>query len=398
MTTTLHVVLDQLVAPTDPDVAMASRELTAALIRTAPAGCDVAAIAPSGGADVEVAGLASVRRLPLQRRELAAAWQMGITAGVGGGLIHAPTLCAPLIRHDRAHDHDQTVVTIWDLRPWDAPEELPRTSVLWHRAMLKRAEKHADAVVVPTHAMAQRLTETTRLGSRLRVIPGAAPADFAVPMDAVGRRRTIGVPDGVLLLSGDASESAALAVGFRALAGLDLPVVVLDVPEGAESAVAALAAGSGIRTDRLYVRGALDDGDRAAVFDAALVMVAPSRRWGFPWRVVEALTLGVPVVAIGSTDHAEVVLDGGLVVGAVHAPGSSGPAVGDPGSAGGKAGTGSSDATGAAEDADALAAAVADALASSATLDRLAVLAGDRGRAFSWRESADRAWHLHADL
>jgi hypothetical protein len=26
------------------------------------------------------------------------------------------------------------------------------------------------------------------------------------------------------------------------------------------------------------------------------------------------------------------------------------------------------------------------------------VLAGDRGRAFSWREAAERVWQLHADL
>jgi hypothetical protein len=31
-------------------------------------------------------------------------------------------------------------------------------------------------------------------------------------------------------------------------------------------------------------------------------------------------------------------------------------------------------------------------------VERLGVLAADRGRAFSWRESADRVWQLHADL
>jgi hypothetical protein len=55
-------------------------------------------------------------------------------------------------------------------------------------------------------------------------------------------------------------------------------------------------------------------------------------------------------------------------------------------------------ATDAASLVEALAAALTGALGSTAAAERLAVLAGDRGRAFSWREAADRVWQLHADL
>ncbi len=112
---------------------------------------------PSPSFATEVPGIVRVDTAPLARRELATSWQLGIAAGAGGGMIHAPSLMAPLVRHDRVYDHDQTVVTVWDLAPWEAPDELPRTQVLWHRAMLKRAVKHADAVVVPTHAHAEAL-------------------------------------------------------------------------------------------------------------------------------------------------------------------------------------------------------------------------------------------------
>jgi hypothetical protein len=30
-------------------------------------------------------------------------------------MIHSPTSLAPLVKHDRVHDNDQTVVTMWDL-------------------------------------------------------------------------------------------------------------------------------------------------------------------------------------------------------------------------------------------------------------------------------------------
>lgn len=369
----LRVVLDQLVTQTDPDLATASRELARALVQSAPAGCEVGAIVPSGTGEVDVAGLADVHRMGMGRRELAAAWQLGVAPGVGGGLLHAPSLLAPLVRHDRANDHDQTVVTMWDLRPWEHPDELSRTAATWHRAMLRRAEKHADAVVAPSHAVAQRLAESTRLGSRIRVIAGAAPAGFAVPRDAVGRRRTLGLAEAAIAMAGDASPSAALSAGFTAIAaaGVDLPVVVLDAPEGSEPAIVALAAAAGVPEPRVHVCGALDAADRAAVLDATLALLAPSRRSAFPWRVVEALALGVPVVAVASPDHREAIVDGGLVVGGAESG---------------------------AEDAAALGAALAEALGSTVTLDRLAVLAADRGRAFSWREAAERVWQLHADL
>ncbi|WP_084516218.1 glycosyltransferase [Microbacterium luticocti] len=366
----LRVVLDQLVTATHPDLATASRELARALVQARPSGCEVGAIVPAGAAELDVPGLGEVRRMAMGRRELAAAWQLGVTAGAGGGLIHSPTLLAPLVRHDRVNDHDQTVVTLWHLRPWEHPDEVPRALQSWAKAMLKRVRRHADAVVVPTHAMAERLAELTDLGGRIRVIAGAAPAGFAVPTDAVGRRRTMTLPEALMVLIGDASPSSGLAAGFRAIAasGADLPIVVLDARDGEEPAIVELAQAAGIGEHRVHVRPGLDAADRAAILDAAAIVLAPGRRSGFPWRVVEAMALGVPVVAAASADHREVIFEGGRVVGD------------------------------GADDAEALGDAAADALSSIAGLERLAVLAGDRGRAFSWREAADRVWQLHADL
>lgn len=374
MVATLRVMLDQVAAPTDPDLASAARELARALVAGAPAGCEVEGIVPGVSADrvdvvaAEVPGLARLHKVALARRELAAALQLGVATGVGGGMLHSPTLFAPLVKHDRVHDNDQTVVTIWDLRAWEAPDELSRTSVAWQRAMLKRAVKHADAVVVPTHSMAARLEELApKLGERVRVIAGAAPSGFAVPSDEVGRRRVLDVPEGFVLLSGGVAASDGLALGFAAVvqSGLDVPVLVIDAGEGEEPAVAELAAAAGIADRNVNVRGALDAADRAAVYGAAVALVAPAVRGAFPWRVVEALTLGVPVIAAQSPVHREIIVDGGVLV---------------------------------IPDAGALGEALASALGSTAAADRLGVLAGDRGRVFAWRDAADRVWQLHADL
>ncbi|MEV5072277.1 glycosyltransferase [Microbacterium sp. LMI12-1-1.1] len=375
MVATLRVVLDQLVAPTEPEIAEASRELARALVLGVPSGCEVEAIAPAGGPDGAldaVPGLVGVRRTALPRRELAAALQLGVGTGIGGGMIHSPSLFAPLVRHDRVHDHDQTVVTVWDLRPWESPAELPRAVVAWHKAMLKRAVKHADAVVVPTHSLAARLLEIAPLGDRVRVIAGASPLTFSVPVDEVGRRRELGLPEGFILLAGGPLGSEGLDAGLAAVAasGVDLPIVVIDVEEGHEPAVADLASAAGIPERVLHVRGVLSAIDRAAVFGAAVAFVAPSRRAAFPWRVVDALTLGVPVFAAASTVQDEVVFDGGVLVAS----------------------------SSVAELSEGLGAALASGLGSTAAAERLGVLAGDRGRAFSWREAADKVWMLHAEL
>lgn len=353
----LRIILDQLVAPADPDLADASRGLAAGLVRTAPPRCDVEAIVPAGDLSLPE-GITAVRRMALARRELSAAWQLGVAPGVGGGMIHSPTLLAPLVRHDRVHDHDQTVPTVWDLRAWEEPESLPKAVVVAQRTFLRRAVKHADAVVVPTHEIAERLAAHAKLRDRIRVIAGAAPEGFARPLDAVARRSALSLPAQYVVLSGSAED---LGTGFRAAAAADLDAVVLDIDEGAEPALAELAAIAGLGESRAHIRGVLDRDDRAAVVGGARALVATSARTAWPWRAMEALALSVPVVAVDAGVHRDVIAEGGALVAAADIPDAVVDAVGD----------GSR---------------------------RLTVLAGDRARAFSWASAAERVWGLHADL
>ncbi|WCD92550.1 glycosyltransferase [Microbacterium sp. nov. GSS16] len=355
MTVQLRVVVDQV--GVDADLARAALGLTEGLIRTAPRGCVVSGIVPNG-AESSVAGLHDVRTLPLARRELAAAWQMGIAAGVGGGLIHSPTLLAPLVRHDRVHDNDQTTVTLWDLCAWEAPETLPKTSVVWQRAMLKRAVKHADAVVVPSHAMAERVAEIAPLGDRVRVIAGAAPMGFREPGDAALLRADLQLPERYIVITGDGES---FADGFRAAARAEVDAVVVDVREGAATELIDLAASVGHPERRTHITDELDDSSRAALLAGAGAVVATSTASAWSWRLVEAMELGVPIVAVYSGVHRDVIADGGAVV----------PA-------------------GQLDDA------LIDALGSGR--ERLRVLGADRARAFSWASSAERVWALHAEL
>lgn len=341
----------------DADQASASVDLAGGLVATAPSGCTVDAIVPAG-ADVSITGLGDVRTLALGRRELAASWQLGLTPGVGGGLIHSPTLMAPLVRHDRVHDSDQTTVTLWDLRAWDAPELLPKSTVAWQRGMLRRAVRHADAVVVPSHAVAERLAELAKLGGRIRVIAGAAPQSFAVPADATARREALTLPETYVVLTG---SPTTLAEGFRGAVAAGIDAVVLDAREGTEPQLVEIASAAGLPERRAHARGLLSPEDRAAVLAGASAFAATDAVAGWPWRAVEAMTVGTPVVAVESGSHRDVIADGGMLV-----------------------------------PAESIAEAIAETAGASAA--RLRVLAADRSRAFSWASSAERLWGLHADL
>ncbi|MES1212526.1 MAG: glycosyltransferase family 1 protein, partial [Leifsonia sp.] len=50
------------------------------------------------------------------------------------------------------------------------------------------------------------------------------------------------------------------------------------------------------------------------------------------------------------------------------------------------------------DEAEAYAAAIREVLDDSELRDRLSLAARDRSRAFSWRDSAEKVWQLHADL
>lgn len=356
MPVSLRVVLDQLVEPTDDDLRAATRDLTRALIGTAPVGCRVEGIAQRED-DLGLNGLVGLKEAKRLRRE----WPMGLAFGVGGGMIHSPTLMAPLVAHDRINDGDQTVVTVWDLSPWDSAAERHVGDAARQRGLLRRAVRHADAVVVPAHCMAERLGEIARLKDRIRVIPGAVGLDFALPDDAAELRAGIDLPEEYVVTSGGPAELDGVATALRAAAATEHDVVVLDVPEGAEPAIADIAQAEGLPERRVHARGRLGEAERASAIGGAAAFVAGSTRSTWPWRAVEAMSLGIPLVAVDSPVHREVIYDGGIFV----PEGNLGEAL-------------------------------RTTLGSGA--ERLSLLGRDRSRAFTWGGAAEKVWQLHADL
>lgn len=377
---TLRVIVDQVLSPVPGGIGRYAEELTRELITTAPAGCAVTGfVSSSPQADYErlstlLPGLTELHKSALGRRELSVAWQHGFTRLPGSGMVHAPSLLAPLSRHDRIHDiSDQVVVTIHDVVPWTHPDTLSRHGVAWHRAMTKRAHKYADAIVVPTHSVAAELGEIMPFGDRIRVIPGAVSPKLTLPVDADVRADRLGLPDSYILTVGTLEPRKGLEPLLASLAhpdAVDLPLLVVGPDGWGDVRVDTIAADLGLPEGRVRVLGFLNDPDLSVVLDRATVFAFPSLAEGFGLPVIEAFYFGTPVVHSDAPAVMEVSAGAGRAV----------PIEGGNGYP------------------ERLAAAIRSVVDDEAMAERMSFAGRDRAAAFSWRESARQVWQLHADL
>ncbi len=204
-------------------------------------------------------------------------------------MVHSTSLLAPLRKHDRSSGgNDQSVVTIHDAIAWTHPDLLSSRQVSWTKAMAKRADRYADAVVVPTHAVADELAGILDFGDRVRVIGGA-------PVELARRCRSTppsAAPDSSCrcatsspMVEGDPRNGfadLATAAGSSALAGNP------GRADRRRRAMRALIEGA----DRLTVLDDLGADDRAAVLAGAAVYVQPSVAAGFGAGMLDAMSLG----------------------------------------------------------------------------------------------------------
>ena len=378
--TTLRVIVDQIVAPIPGGIGRYTEELTRELIRTAPKGCHVSGVVSSSPeSDYELIemvlpGLDGLFKSALARRELELAWQHGFTRLPGSGMVHATGLFAPLFKHDRVNNvGEQVAVTIHDVIPWTNPAALSTRRLGWYRAMVKRAHKYADAVVVPTHTVASQLAEIYDFGDRVRVIGGAVSSKLTLPVDPDARAERLGLPERYILSVGTLQAHKGIAQLIQSMASpeLDRYTLLIVGPEGSQGLdVAGIAAEAGLAEGRVRALGFLPDADLAVALDRAAVFVFPSLAEGFGLPVIEAFHFGTPVVHSDDPAVLEVSAGAGITV--------------------------------AREPAETYATRLADTvgavLADAALAQRMGFAGQDRARSFSWTDSAEKVWQLHADL
>ncbi|HYQ65529.1 glycosyltransferase family 1 protein [Actinophytocola sp.] len=363
----LVVLTEQLLAPVPGGTGRYTRELLPAMAAAAPPGWTVAGVTATHR-DLQpavVADVAGPRALPLPRRGLTALWEHGVHFWPGGDAVHAPTPFAPPApKRGRC-----LVVTVHDTVPFTHPETLTRRGAAWHQTAIRRATARANAVVVPTVAVAEELQKYAPGPAPIAVVPHGVPDLFRQPMDpneAALRTGRLRLPETYVLAVGTVEPRKGLDVLVRAMArrhAPDLPLVVAGPRGWGGVDLVELAAEHGFPAGRLHVLGRIDDENLSAVLRRAAVLAVPSRAEGFGLPVLEAMAVGTPVVHSDVPSLVEVAGGTGLIV-----PRG---------------------------DADTLAHALHEAVSESATTAERVAQGRLRAAQFSWEHAASELWRLH---
>ncbi len=296
------VVLEQCLAPVPGGTGRYSREIALALADTAPPGSEVVGLTATHRARLEVPF--AVRRLPLPRRGLVLAWERGVPLPLPGDLVHAPTPLHP--------PNGRRVVTVHDAVPWTHPETLTPRGVAWHRAMVGRAARSAELIVVPTRAVADELARHVPLRDVLVVGEGVS-ADLDLPADADARAAALDLPDRYLLTVSTLEPRKGLDLLVRALAEVpDAPPLLCAGQAGwGDGRVRELADDLGVEVRLL---GRVADPDLAVLLDRAEALVVPSLAEGFGLPLLEGMAAGTPVLTSDAPALVEVAGGAALAV------------------------------------------------------------------------------------
>lgn len=365
------MIAEQLLAPVPGGIGRYTRELAAALARSAAPGDEVDSWTAwhRNAAPARIDGVRGPRRLPLPRRGLAAAWENGIgPAPRGSDVVHAPSLLVPPRRRT------PLVVSIHDAVPWTHPDTLTSRGARWHRAMAERAVASGATIGVLTDTVAAQLLDVLPglTPDRIRLLGAGVPSVLRREPDAdrvAALRARLGLPGAFLLTLATLEPRKGLDVLVAALAKLGPdapPLVVVGQPGWGGVDLPGAAREAGLADARIRILGRTSDADLAVLLHAATALIAPSRAEGFGLPVAEAMAAGTPVVCSDAPALVEVAGDAAIVV-----PRG---------------------------DAARLAEAIDGLLEDSALRERLGAAGLRRSRVYDWATVADRSWQLYREL
>lgn len=368
----LTMLVEQLLSPVPGGTGRVTRELATAMAAQAPSGWELRTVCAwhrsTTAAEIEVANrLLSPRRMPAGRRILSALWERGLPPWVGGDVVLAPTpLFPPAAPWRRGRRRQQRIVIVHDAVPFTHPGTLTSRGVSWHRRMIGRAIKGVEVIGVPSQAVADELGRHLHVPVELptAVLGWGVGAGLAEPSDADDRRSRLGLPEDYLIFVGTIEPRKGLDVLIRALdsRGDEAPVLAVVGPVGwGDVDLSQLVASSSLAPGRVLALGAVTDSDLAAAIAGARALVAPSRSEGFGLPVLEAMSLGVPVIVSDVPALTELVGDAGIV-----AP---------------------------VEDSRAFAAAIAT-LGDESEREHYSTAGSGRAAGYSWDSAAQRLWRL----
>ncbi|HLF27969.1 MAG TPA: glycosyltransferase family 1 protein [Anaerolineae bacterium] len=321
---------------------------------------------------VDLAGAANARRVNLWTPSHHRFEQLALPIELARArfdLLHSPDFIPPFRGRYRR------VITVHDLTFLRYPQFLTAASYRYYNAQVARAVQRADHILADSHATKADLIDLLDVpAEKITVVWLAADPRFKPQPLHTARPRLdrLGLPDRYLLFVGTfepRKNVAGLLAAYRRLADRDrlLPPLVIAGRRGwlFDETLAQIER-LGLRERILFLDSPPDD-DLVAVYNGAAALVLPSHYEGFGLPVLEAMSCGAPVVISNRGSLPEIAGGAALVVD-------------DP------------------DDADALAAAIAQVLAAPDLRIQLRQLGLARAAEFTWERCARETLAVYARM
>jgi glycosyltransferase involved in cell wall biosynthesis len=255
------------------------------------------------------------RRLRAPTRALLASWSASDRPRIdglvrGAGVVHATAFIAPPTTFP-------SLVTVHDTT-FVSPDPGVAPAVRRFGAILRRAVARGCWVHCTTRTVAdevrRRLPELP--AEHVVVVPFGVPRlDAPGPMPPAVGASVDGVRYVLALGALERRKNVpALVRAFDAVADRDPDLLlVIAGPDGPDRPAVDEAIAAAHARDRVVLAGHVDRGARRALLERAAVLAYPSRYEGFGFPMLEAMTLGVPVVASSGGALPEVAADAALL-------------------------------------------------------------------------------------
>lgn len=219
--------------------------------------------------------------------------------------------------------HRPAVLTIHDVQWVDHPRWVASGKLRYLRAAVPASVSRATRIAVPSGFVADSLVSafgTDR--ARIAVVRHGLEQDFGTNRtSATELRRRYSLGEGPVLVlpaithphKNHAFLLQLLAAGHGRWGDPELRLVFIGAAGAADAEVRQMVVDLGLER-RVVMTGRVTSEDRNGLLAMAQALVFPSRYEGFGAPVIEAMSLGTPVIASDQGSLPEVVGDGGLVV------------------------------------------------------------------------------------
>ena len=197
-------------------------------------------------------------------------------------------------------------VTVHDLQPLFRPENFSPAKRAFMARSLPRTARHADLLIAPSHAVADKLASRLGVGAERLAVVSVGAEEIADGPNRPADPPTVLYPAATF----PHKNHLVLVEAFARIAHRhpDVRLVMTGSPGRADGEVRSAAAATGLG-ERIALTGRIPAAEFDVLLAGAAVVAFPSVYEGFGIPVLEALAAGVPVVVGAGTPAAEMAGD-----------------------------------------------------------------------------------------